>query len=74
MAVRDKVITRHSVSSALEGAIEAHRNHFGSVPNLVGLESTGQDRQLADQIWVAIRVGKPFDAAAVTKDSGSRLG
>ncbi len=67
MVARDKVVTPIFGSSALEGAIEAYLGRFGSAPELLGLRDTGRDRQLAALIWVAIRVGKPFDADAVLK-------
>lgn len=65
MAARDRGISPLFASSALDGAITAHFTRFGSYPDLLGLEGRGQDRRLADLIWVAIRVGRPFDAAAV---------
>jgi hypothetical protein len=69
MVVRDKTLDRLGMPSALAGAIEAHVDRFGKPPVFASLPGVGRERELADLIWVAIRVGKAFDATTSTDAS-----
>jgi hypothetical protein len=73
MASRDKMFSGVGMPSALDGAIEAYVDRFGVPPEVADLEGLGRDRELADLIWVAIRVGTPFDTASIANAWAARL-